>query len=136
MTEKDIQNEILQYLLDSKTGSFDMVYNLPPFDFRSGQYRRPSKHYRKGVCDIVGCLEGRFIGIEVKTPREFTWVKNFYKRIVSIVDSYNPLTKKEAHVLNQIRYIRNKNSNGGYCFFTYSLGHTQNMLDIIKPKME
>jgi Holliday junction resolvase len=116
----------MEYLNKMKIGSFERVSNLPAYDKRINSYRRPSKYSKKGMCDIIGCLDGRFIGIEVKTRREFEWVLRFWIRVKrsDSIDKFKPTNKKEDHVLNQIKYIADKNSNGAFCFFTYSLEHT------------
>lgn len=124
MSENDIQNSILQYLAIKKIGSFERINNVPVYDAKTKCYRRLSKYAKKGVCDIIGCYHGQFVGIEVKTPSEYKAVLRTYdKAVVEGIDSYVPKTKKDEHFLDQIKYINEKNKNGGYCFFTYSLDH-------------
>lgn len=126
LSENDIQNAILEYLTSNKIGSFERSSNHALWDERFGGYRRPNKYARKGVPDVLGCLNGRFIGVEIKTESEFKWALKFWNRLRDemVIDDYVPTSKKEAHVLNQIRYIVDKNRNGAHCFFTYSVEHT------------
>jgi len=123
MSESDIQNVIMEYLTLKKIGSFERINNLPSYNVKQGHYMRPSRYAKKGVCDIIGCLNGRFVGIEVKSPIEFNHVCTLWNKISHIVDTYKPINKKEEHMLGQIRYITDKNRHGGYCFFTHSLDH-------------
>ena len=72
LTEKEIENAILDYLQTIKgmvawknqtTGLYDPVKKC----FRPLR----GKHSGKGSTDIIGCFRGRFIGIEVKRPKNF-----------------------------------------------------------------
>ena len=69
MLEKDIQTAILSYL-DIK-GIF--AYNQPTvgvWDKERERFRLPSSKFRiKGIADIIGIYKGRFLAIEVKTPK-------------------------------------------------------------------
>lgn len=68
MTEKEIENQILGYLVNRGIFCFK-VESQGTFDSRIGAYRSGSVYRLKGVSDIVGCLnDGRFLAIEVKTP--------------------------------------------------------------------
>jgi hypothetical protein len=124
LKESEIQDVIMQYLTLKRVGSFERINNLPAYDEKLKCYRRPSRYAKKGVCDIIGCVGGRFIGIEVKSIAGFKTVGALYKRIDGKIDQYQPKTKMEEHLLDQIKYITDKNKNGAYCFFTYGLDHT------------
>lgn len=63
MSEKEIQNEILDFLIDNKIGIF---WQNDAF-VTSKQRKRQNKYRPNGVPDIIGCVNGQFIGIEVKT---------------------------------------------------------------------
>lgn len=71
--EKDIQNSILDYLhfwmaANNHKGFFWTNNNVGIYDPASGVYRKnKSPHSIKGVSDILGLLNGRFIAIEVKS---------------------------------------------------------------------
>jgi len=63
--ENAIQDKILKALLH--VGGLFWRTNSGAFRGRNG---RPVKcHSMQGVPDILGCYRGRFIGIEVKTPK-------------------------------------------------------------------
>lgn len=69
LTEKDIENEILTYLAYVGRGFFWKCNNVGVYDPRIGAYRKAkSKHIIRGVSDILGVLDGRFVAIEVKKP--------------------------------------------------------------------
>jgi hypothetical protein len=126
--EKDIQNEILEYLQEHRIGSFERVNNTPAYSVKFGGYLRPSKYSKKGMCDIIGCISGRFIGIEVKTPSEFKYVNKLYNKISKNITNYKPISKKEEHVISQMRYIFEKNQNGALCFFADSVSRVEKIL--------
>lgn len=68
MSEKEIENSILHFLnsflgikcwKNQSTGVFDPVKKI---------YRKSNnKHHIKGVSDILGIIQGRFLAIEVKS---------------------------------------------------------------------
>jgi len=69
LTEKEIENAILDYLTllpgvywkNNTVGVYDPVKKV---------HRKPGKHHRNGVSDILGLdANGRFIAIEVKTKK-------------------------------------------------------------------
>lgn len=129
-SEAQIQAAILEYLSINKIGSFDRTSNHALWDERFGGYRRPNKYSRKGMCDIVGCYKGRFIGIEIKTESEYKSVMRFWNKVNESggPDLFIAENKRDEHFLNQIKYITDKNIEGGFCFFTYGIDHMMNKL--------
>lgn len=69
MTEKIIENQILQYL--SLVGVFAFKINSTGvYDPIKKVFRKSmNRHHIKGVSDILACIDGRFVAIEVKTPK-------------------------------------------------------------------
>jgi hypothetical protein len=68
MTEKELENKILGYLVNRGIFCFK-VETQGTFDSRFGAYRKGSVYHIRGVSDICGILnDGRFLAIEVKTP--------------------------------------------------------------------
>ncbi len=69
MSEKDIENNILAYLVS--IGLFVWkAESQGTYDQKLGIYRKGNAYHRKGVPDILGVLpDGRFLGIEVKSER-------------------------------------------------------------------
>lgn len=66
--EKDIENEILQYLKAS--GIFCWKNNSTGiFDPTKKCFRRPGRYHMNGVSDILGIYKGKFLAIEVKGPK-------------------------------------------------------------------
>jgi len=68
VTEKEIENQILGYLVNR--GIFCWKNDtVGVFDRNIGEYRKQSAYHRKGIPDILSCLPGgRMLAIEVKTP--------------------------------------------------------------------
>ena len=64
--EKQIENAILDYLL-MVDGMFFKIQNVGVYDPIKKTFRKPSRHHKAGVSDILGVLRGRFMAIEVKT---------------------------------------------------------------------
>lgn len=118
--EVDIMNAILEALEFNFPGAFDRINNIPGYNHERKTFVSPNKFSRPGTCDIIGCLDGRFIGIEVKTPKAF-------QHVVRVVDKLNrklPLVDTDRHIQNQINYMEDKKKYGAYCFFTYDVDHT------------
>lgn len=65
LTEKEIQNFVLDYLNANRLGYFWRNNTVGVYDPRTQGYRRNKNE--KGVPDILGVLEGRFIAIECKS---------------------------------------------------------------------
>lgn len=84
-SEKTIENQIKRYLdqLESKGKAWHMKVH-------------GSMYQRSGVPDIIGCINGRFVGIEVKRPGG----------VVSKLQEY---------------HIAQINKTGGAAFVAYSL---------------
>lgn len=69
MTEKQIENLILQWL-NSQPGTFAFkVQTTGIYDTKKKVFRTASKHVFKGTSDILGIKGGIFFAIEVKTPK-------------------------------------------------------------------
>lgn len=66
--EKAIENQILAYLKSRQIFAFK-VKTVGTYDQKLGKFRKPSPWYRRGVSDILGIYEERFLAIEVKSPK-------------------------------------------------------------------
>lgn len=120
MSEKELMNSILESLEWSYPGSFDRINNIPSFNHVTKRFQRLNKYQRKGTPDIIGCLYGRWIAIEVKTSIA-------YKRVLKVIDKIKnnlPTSQTDKHLIEQINYMKLKEENGGICFFTFSVDHT------------
>lgn len=68
-TEKEIENAILDYLA-FLPGCYWKNNTVGVYDPIKKVHRKPGKHHRNGVSDILGVDgSGRFIAIEVKTVK-------------------------------------------------------------------
>lgn len=68
LTEKQIENAILEYLYLTP-GVYWKNNTVGIWDSAKRCYRKPTKHTRSGVSDIIGLRNGRAIFIEVKTAK-------------------------------------------------------------------
>ena len=69
LTEKQIENAILDYLT-LLPGAYWKNNSVGVYDPIKKVHRKPGKHHRNGVSDILGVDgSGRFIAIEVKTSK-------------------------------------------------------------------
>lgn len=68
MLEKEIENQILHYLMGRGVFAFK-VERQGTFDPRRGVYRRKSGLWKKGVSDIIGIYKKRPLAIEVKSEK-------------------------------------------------------------------
>jgi len=66
--EKAIQNAILDWLAAHRCLAWPTA-SVGLFDPTKKVYRRPGKHFRPGVSDILGIWLGWPLAIEVKAPR-------------------------------------------------------------------
>lgn len=67
--EKEIQSQILAYLTSLPNGMFWRNNNVPVFDWKTKQYRRPSKYTMPGIPDVLGVYRGVATAFEIKTPQ-------------------------------------------------------------------
>lgn len=70
LKEKDIESLILDYLKVLPQSRFWKNNTTGIFDPSTGKMRTLNgKHHARGVADILGVINGRFIAIEVKRPK-------------------------------------------------------------------
>lgn len=67
LSEKIVENEILHYLALRQVFAFK-VKTVGTFDPIRKKFRRSAANYKKGVADILGIYQGKFLAIEVKRP--------------------------------------------------------------------
>ena len=101
ITEKMVENQILEYLINVIKIQCWKNNNIGVFDSTKGNYRTKTKYekiYGTGQSDIIGLMpDGRFLAIEVKAPT-------------------NKLRPD-----HQQDFIDRINSNGGVAFFADSI---------------
>ena len=66
MTESQLQSKICAYL-QAKGYCFSRINNAPIYDPTRKIFRSLGKYVMRGFPDIIICLEGRFIGLELKS---------------------------------------------------------------------
>jgi len=107
MKEKEIENAILQYLSLAyiSNGVFFKNQSVGIFDRNKGVFRRPMNRYHiKGSSDILGCVDGRFIAIEVKGA-------------------------KGRLSLHQKEFLNNINEKGGLAFVARSINDVKTNME-------
>lgn len=104
-TEKQIENAILEYL-SFRTDCYAWKNNTTGiFDKERGCFRKPKgKYLINGVSDILGVFRGRFLAIEVKTPKN---------------------KKRPEH---QVAFLQSVNEMGGIGFFATSVKEVEEKL--------
>lgn len=121
ITEKQIENQILTYLVNKGLFCFKNQ-SVGVFDPTKGLYRKSNnKHHLKGVSDVLGCLkDGRMIAIEVKKPY-------ISKKTLGI--SYR--TQEQLEKLaseEQVFFINKIKSLGGVAFYADSVEIVEDQL--------
>lgn len=67
MTEKEIEHGILHFLNAFLGVRAYKIQTTGVYDANRGCFRKRGKYVRKGMSDIIGIVEGRFLAIEVKS---------------------------------------------------------------------
>lgn len=97
-TEKQIESQILEWL-NLRPGIFAFKVNTTGIYDPTRKCFRTVKnpHIHKGTSDIIGCKNGRFFAIEVKTPAA-------YKKVIR---------KATESYLQQVEFIMAVQAHGG-----------------------
>lgn len=138
-SETEIVASILDGLEALRMGSFNRINNAPIFDPVKKFFRRPPKHTPRGISDIIGTYQGRYICIEAKTHPEYKKVVRFLESLQKqgiYICEYLPRNDWEERVQLQAIFIMNKIKAGGFGFFTYGLDHTVEKLKSLELKNE
>lgn len=69
MSEKEIENGILHFLNAFLGIRAYKIQTTGVYDSKQGCFRKRGKYVRKGMSDIIGIVEGRFLAIEVKSEK-------------------------------------------------------------------
>lgn len=68
LTEDQIEKQVLTWLKMKQIFAFK-VRSVGTYDPKIRGFRAPSPWFRKGCPDVLVCFKGRFIGLEIKTPK-------------------------------------------------------------------
>lgn len=117
--EREILHEIIFYLRKKNIFCFENTQS----GFFDGKSMRThsSPYVIKGVSDVIGIFNGRFMAIEVKKKSEYVWFENFLKANKSIDGKSIATQKKYFHFLSQKKFLDEVRKNGGIAFFAYSV---------------
>lgn len=127
LTEKEIENSILEYLSLLSGCLCYKNNNVGVYDKTKGLFRKPmSKFIPKGVADIYGTIHGRTIYIEVKKESEHKFLRKYYHEI----KDYRGVDKKRNHLQNQIKFIESNKAVGCLAFFASSIDDVKRELGV------
>ncbi len=131
MKEKDIEEDIFQYLEFNKIFAFK-VNTKGNFNPKIGAYMKLSKYTRRGVSDIIGIIQGQFLAIEVKKPSEINFFLKSYEELEQVYceslmkgEKGASRAKKAEHAIEQKQFIDEVIEEGGVGFFAKSLHDVQ-----------
>jgi hypothetical protein len=107
MTEKEFQNQVLEYLNARGVMCWPNAA-VSVFDPKRGKFRKSkNRFHRNGIPDILGILPGgRFLGIELKRPPE---------------GKRKPETLQNMLSCDQFKFIEDAGKSGALCFVADSL---------------
>lgn len=108
--EKIIQDQILGFLKGRGVFSF-FINNSVSFDPKLNQFRKRNKWHRRGVSDIIAIYRGKFLALEVKTP-------------------------KGRATPEQSEFLREVADQGGYGFVVRSIDGAKQVLETIDREMK
>ena len=100
MREKSVENEIKQYLFEKGIYHFKV---------------HGSKFMEPGIADIIACVNGLFVGIEVKRPgakREQSEVQKVHERNVKKSGGIYLLADSLQEVIDLVSSLEEKNEKG------------------------
>ena len=125
ITEKMIENQILQYLSIKRIFSFK-INSTGVFDPRQGRFLKSrNKHHINGISDIMGVVNdgsGRILAIECKKPYLSKKTNQFKYR-----------TQEELENLasaEQVLFINNIKKSGGIAFYADTIGVVEDQLKL------
>jgi len=118
-TEKQIENQILAYLGIKKIFAFKNQ-STGIFDPSKGSFRKLSQYQIRGSADILGCVGGLMLCVEVKKP-------TISKKTGQIIPRTQEELAKKASP-EQIEFINKIKDLGGIAFFADSL-------DVVKEQL-
>lgn len=76
------------------------------------------------MSDILFWWKGMFFAFEVKTVDEYNWIS----RNIDKIKSKAMVSKKEAHVLEQLHFLGSIKKAGGHAHFVCSLDQVKEIL--------
>ena len=109
LSEKEIENHCLAWLKRNDIMGWK-IKSVGTYDPKTKRFRTPSPWYRKGCPDILCCIDGQLIGLEVKTAKgRLSEVQKEFHRdlvkaggkvyVVRSIDDLPPIFKEIRHGL-------------------------------------
>ena len=110
MKESQIENQILQRLNLERDGYFWKNHSTGIYDPKKNAFRLSSNlFFVRGVSDILGVYQGKFVAIEVKTPDKYRYMLKHWERL-----KIGQITNKDQRRLaSQINFIETIRERGG-----------------------
>lgn len=129
--ESMIQSKIIKYLYDN--GHWFERINSGSAFVGAGSFKKRITLARRGCPDIVACISGKFVGIEIKKDEKE------YKRWLGIVERYKKAKEDKTEIkkswereIHQYEYALDIHRSGGNYILTYSVEHLQEQLKKLK----
>ena len=112
------------------------MVKIAPSGFFDGKKMRchSSIYVKKGLSDVFFWFEGKFIAFEVKTPLEIKFILKHQREIYNT--NRNMLSKKKAHLKDQMDFIESIRKSGFFGYFVSSVDEVKNILREINEKGE
>ncbi len=119
LKETDIQAMVLNYFRRIGVMAW-RNNNTAVYDPKIKRFRRFTG--LRGVGDIIGITrEARFVSIEVKTEKEYKYIKKHYDRLKN--DFHASHEKRKIHFQEQILFIEEIKKRGGCACFASGIDH-------------
>lgn len=110
MSEAEVQKQVIHYLFLLGAVPIRINSGGRQWTDRQGKERFFSFNNQKGCSDLLVCLKGRFVAIEVKGPKEPLEMPN--------AKAYS---KKRLHLEEQKLFMEQIRKAGGVAFFVRSI---------------
>lgn len=108
MTEKQIENLILDYLDRLPNAKFWKINTTGTWDNKKKVFRqKKTSHRTKGIPDIVGLLDGKFFAFEVKTPKRRSCATDEQKEFIKAVNDNGQIGAVVTSLDEVIEIIKN-----------------------------
>ncbi len=129
LTEKQIENSILAYLLITPGCLIYKHNNTGVYDPNKETFRKVvNKFIPSGASDLYGSFWSRATFIEVKTPDEYSYIASHYEELKKYVGK----DKKKSRYRDQILFLEDQKKAGCIAFFADSIQRVKDELSKVE----
>lgn len=127
-TEKQIENIILTWLNYQPNIIAWKNNNVGIYDTQKKCFRKSNSIFQqKSVSDIIGHINGKFLGIEVKTPTVYKFIMKNIMRLKN--RGFDIKNKTYVRYAKQVDFILEVNRYGGIAGFASSVEDARNIVN-------